>query len=469
MPGEIPKAQDGHAAEAIKTLPPAEMIKRCPWLASLPVKVANRAIELTAEGEQLNVQKDAIEGTSHELAEEQDVPVNEDGNKENSKPVLNIHKSDEVQPVQLPEVPELLIREPLPEPRLEQPSIKPSEPLEQTIQNIIDQRRVKPEPLSPVEAAPPMLEDNAQVLADASEEVLVVIPETPNDVAVVAKIMPQEPNIAEVPQLAEDKVSPSVDGIEIEESQPQIIELQEDPAALPVEPIETIEALEADLQPEYEVIAMPAEIVEMTQTEEPIVAETVPDIADEEFTLIPELAEVVITEEVPDFQMLQTELPFLVFDQPKTEIITENIIEQIEQKIIAAQLMEHIETLEPAKAEESAAILDVITYKIQLLHEILRNDDSHEAPEVIQQQLEILCTRMLVCMGIEPKPETVKHLILALRQEYTQQVAAEQTEQDVGTHERKLSFAHLMNDFDDLIHPLSRYLGQYALSNSTVL
>lgn len=160
--------------------------------------------------------------------------------------------------------------------------------------------------------------------------------------------------------------------------------------------------------------------------------------------------------EQPDYELLAEALPFIVFEQD--EVANEDS-EVLEKPTLVEQLTVYIETLEPARAEEAEAILDVIMEKIQLIYE----EDSTEEQQILEQELEIICVRMLVCMGVEPIPETVKHLLLALKKEYLEQVElAEEEIYDQGTHERK-NFTRVLHDLPDIIHPLSSILGKYTL------
>lgn len=205
------------------------------------------------------------------------------------------------------------------------------------------------------------------------------------------------------------------------------------------------------------------------------VVEIAPQIVIEEKVVVPasEMSEIISMEseqppttelvpednlEKPDTVLLQSELPFLVFEVSEDEKNPD--AELVLAQPLSEQLYERIQTLEPIKVEEATAILEVISEKITELYEL---ELTEENTEQVQQQLEILCTRMLVCMDIEPTPEVVKQLILALRQEYIEQVQEEVSLEDEGTHERKHNLGQLIHDIQDLMHPLSQPLGRYAL------
>jgi hypothetical protein len=160
--------------------------------------------------------------------------------------------------------------------------------------------------------------------------------------------------------------------------------------------------------------------------------------------------------EQPDYELLAEALPFIVFEQE--EVASEDS-DTIEKPPLVEQLAQFIETLEPTQAEEAGAILDVIMEKIQLFYE----EDSAENQEILEEELELICARMLVCMGVKPTPETVKHLLLALKKEYLEQLELTEKEiYDEGTHERK-QFSQMLHDLPDVVHPLSGLLGRYIL------
>lgn len=140
------------------------------------------------------------------------------------------------------------------------------------------------------------------------------------------------------------------------------------------------------------------------------------------------------TQEKPNIQLLQLELSFLMFEAEQTDEPLVLAVEQVPP--IVGQLTEHIATLEPPAAEESTAILGIMVEKISLLDEVT---ETSVDPEQLEQELEILCDRLLICLGVEPTPELVKQFVLLLKEDHIKQQARSGANQamDEGTHERK--------------------------------
>lgn len=173
------------------------------------------------------------------------------------------------------------------------------------------------------------------------------------------------------------------------------------------------------------------------------------------------MPEVNMTEaEVINYELLSTEFPFLIIAEILN--VTDEVEVADEIPPVLEQLQTFAETLEPAKATESLAIMDIMMEKIVLLSD----EDTILGPEQVEQleqELEILCERLLVCMGVEPKPETVKQLILVLKNEYLEQIEETKQDYDEGTHEFKQTMSNVMHGLQDTLHPSMPWLGRYAL------
>lgn len=233
-------------------------------------------------------------------------------------------------------------------------------------------------------------------------------------------------------------------------------------------PVKAIIHNQNDLSEVLEPKTAQGEIIELVDAEESIVLDAVAEYEPEEL-----IADLLIDNEVlgevaaePPVILL-AELPFLDF-VPIEKAIAEDVdyVEIAEpSQTITEQIAEYIQTLESAKAEEAEAILGVMTEKIQLLleHSELTEDDTSMDAEILEQELGVLCERLLVCIGIEPSSENVNRLMISLKAEIQQNLEAEAVVYDQGTHEKKHGFAHHLDELDGIIEPPSTLLGQYAL------
>ena len=138
--------------------------------------------------------------------------------------------------------------------------------------------------------------------------------------------------------------------------------------------------------------------------------------------------------EQPDVELLELALPFIEFQQPEQSALEGEYSDTEEIPSVVDQLYQHFETLQPELALEASEILNIIMGKIQELEA----EETGEYRETLEQELETICERMLVCMGIEPNPELVKNLLLVLKIEHQEQLELNtQISYDKGTHERK--------------------------------
>ena len=103
--------------------------------------------------------------------------------------------------------------------------------------------------------------------------------------------------------------------------------------------------------------------------------------------------------------------------------------------------------------------------KIQILLEIVPETSDQQESEAIEQELEVLCTRILVCMGIEPSAKNVSRLIQSLMLEIQLQLHEAQII-DEGTHEKKPAMSQLLDELSDMLKP-PVLLGKYALQLAT--
>lgn len=228
----------------------------------------------------------------------------------------------------------------------------------------------------------------------------------------------------------------------------EIVSIEDEPVSGLEQSVE-LPVFETELIPEQEQVSPEHVPVELTPFPSQITVETPPLEAPSATEMLAELEE-------PNLQLLQETLPFLVFEAHDAY----DAEEVAEQPTIVEQLAVYIETLEPAEAEEAGTILEVIMDKIELLTETF----SEEEAQILELELEVICARMLICMGIEPTPEITKNLILALRKEYLMQLEMMQTEEiDEGTHERKHDFGQMFYDLPDAVHPLTSILGRVTL------
>lgn len=170
--------------------------------------------------------------------------------------------------------------------------------------------------------------------------------------------------------------------------------------------------------------------------------------------------------ESPDYNFLQIEMPFLVLAE-ELKILPLETDEIPEPTPILERLTDHIQTLEPGVAEEAAAILEIVLDKIVQLQELSETPVETQNPEMLEHELEVLCIELLQCMGIKPSPKLVKHLLLALKAEHQAQMrAAQESFLESGTHEHKHGIAKLVDNLSDLVHPMTEFLGKYAVSNT---
>lgn len=171
--------------------------------------------------------------------------------------------------------------------------------------------------------------------------------------------------------------------------------------------------------------------------------------------------EINIVEIQPDIQLLQEAMPFINFDIFNDVEVAMD--EEATNLTIVEQIYTFIETELTENAVEATAILDEIGIRIEQYYDV---QTDIEKLERLDNELEIICTRLLVCIGVEPEPETIRQFILAIKKDYLfKQVSATDTPDDEGTHERKHAF--------DTVSPYPDYssqntipalIGRYALS-----
>lgn len=156
-----------------------------------------------------------------------------------------------------------------------------------------------------------------------------------------------------------------------------------------------------------------------------------------------------------DYEILQTQLPFLDISESYDILQSEDSAEMLEPTYVSRQLAEFIQTLEPSKELEATAILAILMEDIK---------DIVDFPDTITlektEEMEILCIRLLECLGVEPNKETSTRLLRILILEAKIQIANQIL--DEGTHEKKQSIFQLMGNLGDLI-PSSQLLGRYVL------
>ena len=214
---------------------------------------------------------------------------------------------------------------------------------------------------------------------------------------------------------------------------------------------EPAEVLESEIIEPTELVEIQDEIESDTQTLEAVEVEINSDIVASPAVLLAELPFV-----------LELSLPqSAVYELDTVE--SEEIVEPV--PILSEQIAEYIQALEPAQAEEAQAILGVMMEKIQSLLEIVPETQDKQESEAIEQELEVLCTRILVCMGIEPNAKNVSRLIHSLTLEIQLQLREAQII-DEGTHEKKPYMSLLLDELSDNMKP-PVLLGKYALQLAT--
>jgi len=256
----------------------------------------------------------------------------------------------------------------------------------------------------------------------------------------------QDVNLLPIIPLAEVFAEPEIP--KTEAILPNITEIGE---AIPInfeEPTEITESEFAEVPEPEEALY---EIISRVDTGEAIETEINSDIVASPAVLLAELPFV-----------LELSLPQSAVHELDT-VESEEIVEPV--PAISEQITEYIQALEPAQAEEAEAILKVMMEKIQSLLEIVPETQDRQESEAIEQELEVLCTRMLVCMGIEPSAKNVSQLIRNLMLEIQTQMA-DKTIIDEGTHEKKPAMSQLLDELSDMLKP-PVLLGKYALQLAT--
>lgn len=255
------------------------------------------------------------------------------------------------------------------------------------------------------------------------------------------------------PKIIKEKqmVSP-VKAAPMQELEQRVITEEPEPVAIDTEPLVQESEFIAEVGViEAEILAEPLEFEDDTVE---FLAEVMEELVVLEQAVI----------EKPDIQLLKAELPFLVFEAEIKEEHLETEAEPQPIPPVIEQLVEHIATLEPRVAEEPAAILGIVVEKIALLYEAT---EMAVDSEQVEQELEILCERLLVCLGVEPSPELVKQFVLLLKDDYQiRQMEEIQIIEDEGTHERKP--LNTLTDDYQIMPPFWSGLGKYALYASQV-
>lgn len=165
---------------------------------------------------------------------------------------------------------------------------------------------------------------------------------------------------------------------------------------------------------------------------------------------------------------LLAELSFLEFERLGNP--TESSSIETPPPVLSKQIAEHIETLELARSEEAAAILDTVLEKIEQML-VFNEDDGSETinHEAIPQDLETLCARLLICVELEPISERINYLLQTLTSEVEERIfSAAKSTSDKGTHERKQDFGLLLSDWVAWVDgSLAHVMGQYVVRLTT--
>lgn len=173
-----------------------------------------------------------------------------------------------------------------------------------------------------------------------------------------------------------------------------------------------------------------------------------------------ELVEVVKAEPL-QLETLQAELPFLDISLHVLEDSPVKTLEKTSHVPVLEQLMTHTENLDIPQRAEAQAIITILTSKIE--QSLVGVDDPFEQ-EALEQELEAICERLLIVMGvIDPSEELVKQFVLLLKKDVIAQLElAEEVFVD-GMHERKNFADSVWQDINDALHPALPLLGRYAV------